>query len=156
MSKFVMDIETTGLSYRDDIIEICVLRLGNNYDMEDTFYRLLSSKKRIPKRITEMTGITDDDIKGKLSFSEIKNDLYCFIRGNPIYIYGGLEGRNLKRYGFKNNFINVYNIVKRRYPDFTSYKLESVLKRFKIVSVGIHRATGCAMTLSFLMKGMRL
>ncbi len=158
MDKLVMDIETTGLDiYRDDIIEICVLKLDNNYLVDDTFHELLRAKRKLPGRIVKLTGITDEELKDKRYFSEAKNDLRCFIRNHPIYVYGGLEERYFeKKYGFKNKFIDVFGIVKRRYPYFGSYKLLNVAKRFKLHAPESHRAVADTLLLSFLMRELRL
>ncbi len=158
MSKYVMDIESTGLNiFKDDIIEICVMKFDNNYIMGDTFSQLLKPKKRLSNKIIKLTGITEEMLNDKVYFSEVKRNLQCFIRSNPIYIYSSFEDRFLtKRYGFKNKFIDVLSIVKRRFPYLKNYKLITVLNRFGIKPEVSHRAGGDVMSLSWLMRELRL
>ncbi len=157
MSKYVMDIESTGLNiFKDDIIEISVLKLDSKYGIEDCFLTLLKSRNKLPRNIVDLTGITDELLSDRPYFSEVKKDLQCFLRTNTVYIYSRFEERFLvKRYGFKNKFIDVLNTVKRRFPDIPNYKLSTVLNRFKILYKP-HRAFDDSVALSMLMKELRL
>ena len=65
-SLLVLDTETTGFSpRRDEIIELAMLRLTPDGEEEsyDEFI-LLSPGTALPPRITELTGITEEDLRG--------------------------------------------------------------------------------------------
>ena len=65
-SLLVLDTETTGFApRRDEIIELAMLRVTPEGAREeyDEFIRL-SPGKELPARITELTGITEDNLRG--------------------------------------------------------------------------------------------
>ncbi len=60
-SYVVIDIETTGLADDDEIIEIGALRIENGQPV-DSYSALVKCRKTISKEITELTGITKEEI----------------------------------------------------------------------------------------------
>lgn len=66
-----LDTETTGLSYeKDKILELGMVKFeytgdGHIYRILDEFNRYQDPKEPIPSHITELTGITDEMVKGK-------------------------------------------------------------------------------------------
>lgn len=60
----VLDTETTGLNPATcDLIEIAAIRMRGN-DVVDEFQTYIDPGKRIPLEITELTGITNEDVAG--------------------------------------------------------------------------------------------
>ena len=71
-SLVVLDTETTGFSpRRDEVIELAMLRVtaGGIAEEYDAFIRL-SPGKLLPEKITELTGITEDDLSAGVSKKE--------------------------------------------------------------------------------------
>ena len=68
-SLLVLDTETTGFSpRRDEIIELAMLRLTADGTREEYVELIrLSPGTELPARITELTGITEDDLSGGVS-----------------------------------------------------------------------------------------
>ena len=61
----VFDLETTGFSpITDKIIEIGALKYQND-KLIDTFDVLINPKTKIPEKITELTGITNEMVSEK-------------------------------------------------------------------------------------------
>nr|WP_245969275.1 3'-5' exonuclease [Candidatus Rickettsia colombianensi] len=66
-----LDTETTGLSYeKDKILELGMVKFeytedGRIYQIVDEFNQYQDPKEPIPLHITELTGITDEMVKGK-------------------------------------------------------------------------------------------
>jgi DNA polymerase III epsilon subunit-like protein len=57
----VLDLETTGLDpERNEIIEIGAIRVNRDSDVHDTFRALVKPTRRIPKRITQINGISQE------------------------------------------------------------------------------------------------
>ena len=74
-----IDLETTGLNAKEDtILEIGAIRVRNGVETA-FFHTLIDPKREIPQHITELTGITSSDIKGKPIFREIQNELLNLI-----------------------------------------------------------------------------
>src|SRR3546814_659022 len=60
----VFDLETTGLdASKHQIIEIGAIRVNRNSDRHDTYQSLITAKRKLPKKIVELTGITDELLK---------------------------------------------------------------------------------------------
>src|SRR3546814_208203 len=62
----VFDLETTGLdASKHQIIEIGAIRVNRNSDRHDTYQSLITAKRKLPKKIVELTGITDELLKSR-------------------------------------------------------------------------------------------
>ena len=67
----VFDLETTGLDLvKDRIIQISYIKVYPNGN-EERGDELINPERPIPQMITELTGISDDDVKDKLTFKEL-------------------------------------------------------------------------------------
>ena len=75
LNEFVaIDLETTGLSAKDEyIIEVSAVKFVNGKENE-TFSFLLNPGKPIPSFIEDLTGISNSMVKGKPSFVDILDD----------------------------------------------------------------------------------
>ena len=57
----VLDVETTGLdATRHEIIEIAAIRYRKGITTHETLQALVKPSKKVPKKITEITGITQE------------------------------------------------------------------------------------------------
>ena len=146
-----IDIETTGFNiFHDNIIEIAAL----DDDLME-FSHLISSEKRIPKKVMEITHITNEMLIDKPPVTEILNKLIEFITNSPekkVY----LIGHNI--YGFDIPFIlaqcKKYNITfptnikvidtmrMSQYilPREYSHSLGYLCRLFNVDNVNAHRA----------------
>lgn len=62
----VLDLETTGLdATRHEIIEIAAIRYRKGSTTHETLQSLVKPTKKVPKKITEITGITQEMIETK-------------------------------------------------------------------------------------------
>lgn len=87
----VIDVETTGLdSEKDRIVSVAVFRvdLSNPKLNEDLKGELLDyiidPQRTIPKVASNVHGITNADVKGELTFSEIAKEVRDFIGTLPL------------------------------------------------------------------------
>src|SRR5262249_42065626 len=71
-SGIILDTETTGMTPgADEIIELGMLKFqygqdGQIYRVLDSFNQLREPKKPIPAHITAITGITNEDVAGRV------------------------------------------------------------------------------------------
>ena len=72
----IIDLETTGLSwYNDDIIQLCVKYIirdrNDQYKDHSIYTEYISTSKKIPYNITQLTGITQSNLINAPKFEEV-------------------------------------------------------------------------------------
>lgn len=101
----VLDLEMTGLSAKtDQIIEIGAIKIKDNSVVE-TMECLVNPKCKIPTRVVELTGITDEMVQLGKDKDEAICELLDFIEG---YI---LVGQNV---GFDYSFLKQWAVNHKR------------------------------------------
>ncbi|HUJ88860.1 MAG TPA: exonuclease domain-containing protein, partial [Syntrophorhabdales bacterium] len=93
----IVDVETTGTSPGyDRIIEVGVLKIKDG-TVVDTYSTLVDPERSIPYHIENLTGITNKDLSGAPTFSDIKEQLIQLLEGcvfvahNVRFDYGFLR-----------------------------------------------------------------
>src|SRR5690625_3934279 len=87
----VIDIETTGFSPDKGgrIIEIAAVRVVHGV-IKDKFHTLVDPQLKIPAKITRLTGITNEDVKGQPTAIKVLPELYRFI-GDGVVVCHNLS-----------------------------------------------------------------
>ena len=145
----IIDIETTGLSVEnDEILEIGAIRIVNGKTVEE-YERLIAVKTEIAQNISELTGITQEQVKenGK-PINEALPSFMDFVKGSEVAGYNVNFDHDFllaecSRQGIditKIKFTDVMTIVKSKLKGMRSYNLESVAKRLGITTKQQHRA----------------
>lgn len=144
----VFDIETTGLSKSDDeIIELSAVRF-RGFHAERTFTTLIDPGRHIPSRITEITGITDEDVKRAPVFEEVKDGFLRFVGADALighniraFDLGFLHRRGVNVEDPKRTYWDTLNISRRLISkdSIENHKLETLLKYFGITRSSGHR-----------------
>ena len=118
----VLDLETTGLDpNKDDIIEICALLIEKER-ISKVFHTLVNPGYLIPKKITDITGITNTMLVGKPKIEEIIYDFDNFIKEYTII------GHNISfDLAFLEKIYNVYMNKKFNPPNVCTFKLSKKL-----------------------------
>ena len=142
-----LDIETTGGSPRySRITEIGALRVENNKIVK-TFKQLINPEKRVPKFITNLTGITDEMLWEAPTFRGIADDLELFlddalfIAHNVSFDYGFIK-MEFERIGYKFKMDRACSarLSKRLYPEHKSHALDRLIERMNLDVTNRHRA----------------
>ena len=110
-SYVALDLETTGIGARHEkITEIGMVKVIDG-ETTDTYHTMVNPHREIPKRIVELTGITDDMVKDALGIEEILDEVLAFTEDLPllghqiIFDYGFLvqaavnQKRKFEKYG---------------------------------------------------------
>jgi DNA polymerase-3 subunit epsilon len=158
----VFDFETTGTSARfDKVIEIGAVKVKNG-KIVDTYQSFINPGRTIPEFITNLTGITNNDVQNAPYFEDIIQDLINFF-GDTI-----LTAHNLQfDYSFlKNEFqsagielidnpsICTLRLARKVYPNLKSKSLGSLTSHLKIMHKNVHRGLGDATVTSKLLLKM--
>lgn len=145
-SYVVLDIETTGLMYEffDEVIEVCAIRIENN-KKTDEFHSYIHPSKKISKKITEITSITDEMVKDAPSQRAVLKDLRAFISNSVVVAYNAafdVKFLNYWFYRYKMPFIETYCCAMEMYKANTGVKtkLELACSACGISLVNAHSA----------------
>ena len=83
----VIDVETTGFDPDEErIIEIAIIRFENG-EVVDTYGQLVDPKKVVPQKVTEITGITQEDVDGQPTFDQIAHTVWEKLQGAGLVAY---------------------------------------------------------------------
>ena len=143
----VFDLETTGLeASKDEIIEIGACKIVNGR-IDETFSTFVKPNRRIPKEITQLTGITDEMVKDAPTINYVMPDFYKFCDGaimvahNVQFDIGFIYNMGKKlSYNFTNQLMDTIEMAKAKLPGLKNYKLGTVVERLNIVLDNAHRA----------------
>ena len=142
-----LDLETTGLSPRDDrIIEIGAVRYIGGRRTED-FSCFVNPQIPIPARITEITGIDDAMVKDAPVIEDVLGKLLDFIGELPVlghniaFDYGFICQKALiMKIKYNAKGIDTHRISRSVLPQLESRSLENLCGYYHIVEEPRHRA----------------
>lgn len=151
-SYIALDLETTGLSPTDNrIIEIGAAKIVHGV-VEEKFITFVNPQCPIPRFITEITGITDEDVENAPVFEDICGRLNEFLLGYPllghniIMDYSMLKESFLRcRVKYTSNGIDTLKIAKTILPEAEKKSLEYLTEYLGIKVNAHHRAYDDAM-----------
>jgi DNA polymerase III subunit epsilon len=87
----VLDLETTGANVGSDrIVEICILKVHPGGEQEIRTHRV-NPGIPIPKVVTAIHGISDEDVKDAPTFTELAPQLSQFLAGCDLSGYNALK-----------------------------------------------------------------
>lgn len=146
----VFDLETTGLSpIFDDIIEFGAQKIKNNKIIE-TVQFFVKPKKTISTKISEITNITNEDVKNARSEKEAIEFIWNFMNGNSVVAHNATFDMNfinekIEKYNFKKldvQIIDTLIIARILEPNSKKFSLENIASRSGIMynSTDAHRA----------------
>jgi DNA polymerase-3 subunit epsilon len=111
------DLETTGINViTDRIVEISILKIFTDGHEESRTYRV-NPEMPIPPEVTEIHGISDDDVKDSPKFREIAKNIAQFIEGADI---GGFNSNKFDIPVLAEEFIRAdvdIDLKKRKFVD---------------------------------------
>ena len=145
----VFDLETTGLDCgRHEIIEIGAIRVNRDSDVHDTFQALVKPTRKVPKKITELTGITQAmvDAEGD-SLEKALCEFLQFAGDLPLVSFNAEFDVGFMQVACEKNSIELRNpvscalkLARQAWPGRKSYRLSDLAKDGNLSSDGTHRA----------------
>ena len=153
----VFDLETTGLNpEKNEIIEIGAIRVNRDSNQHDTYQSLVRPSKKVPKKITELTGITQTMVDSDGIQLELALKDFLVFAGNLqlVSFNADFDMAFLQNAAAKHS-LRVTNPVscalrmaRRAWPNRKSYRLKDLANDGNLSSEGTHRALGdCQRTL---------
>lgn len=91
MREIIFDTETTGLDSREDrVIEIGAIEMVNRFPTGNTFHKYINPQGRqVHPDAQNVHGISNADLEGKPTFSEIIDEFIDFIDGAKLVAHNG-------------------------------------------------------------------
>ncbi len=146
-SFVIFDIETTGLSPRNDkITEIGAIKIENG-KIIDSYSALVNPDMIIPVKITELTGITQSMVNDKPKISEILPEFLKFVGNSTVVAHNAdfdigfiKESCRLYNYSFNNTVVDTLDLSRLLVSKLKRHNLKALTKHFKIELQNHHRA----------------
>ncbi len=143
----VLDLETSGVdNKKDDIIEVAMIRYEDGKEV-DRYESLIKVNYKLPKIITIITSITDEDIeKDGQDKNEVFDRISEMLDGAYMIAHNiKFDAGFLKEKGVDMNVLGLIDTIplaQVMLPEATSYSLESLSDDLEIKHVNRHRAMG--------------
>ncbi len=154
----IIDIETTGGSYKyERIIEIAIV-IFDGEKIVETFDTLINPEILIPLHITRLTGITNDMVRNAPKFYEIAKRIVqmtedkIFVAHNVNFDFSFIR-KEFSDLGFvfSRKKLCTVKYTRQIYPGLDSYSLGKLAVHFEIQNNARHRAMGDAMATTELL-----
>ncbi|MBB1116157.1 3'-5' exonuclease [Stenotrophomonas sp. W1S232] len=147
----VFDLETTGLDpSKHQIIEIGAIRVNRSSDRHDTYQNLIKAKRKLPKKIVELTGITDDLLKSDgVALDEALKEFSTFVGELRLisfnadfdlaFLHSAAAQHGIE---FRNPTSCALKMARRAWPKRGSFRLIDLARDGKLSMSNQHRALG--------------
>lgn len=142
MSEIFLDIETTGLSFKDShrIVEIACIETNELIPTKRVFHKIINPERNVPEEAFKIHGFSSDFLKDKPKFKEVADELINFINRNDLIIHNASfdlpfinhELKLLKKDIInKNKIIDTLELARSKYPGMSN-SLDALCKRFNV------------------------
>lgn len=147
----IIDIETTGHSFRHGkITEIAVIQ-HNGQNITDSFSTLINPEMDIPYFITDLTGIDNEMVKNAPKFYEVAKKVVQMTSGRTFVAHNASFDYNFIReefarlgYDYQSKTLCTVQLSRKLLPGHRSYSLGKLCAELGININGRHRAAGDA------------
>ena len=143
----VLDLETTGFSFRTEkITEVGIMKVKNG-EVIDEFSCFVNPEKPIPQRVVEVTNITDDMVKDAETIDKVMPKILEFVGDSVLVAHNadfdiGFLKYNANKLGLSldNTYLDTLRLAKDLFPDYKKYKLGKIAENLGIKVEVAHRA----------------
>jgi DNA polymerase III epsilon subunit family exonuclease len=147
----VLDIETTGLKpEKDEIIEVAAIRVNRDSQEHDSFRAFVKPRRKIPEKITSITGITQEMVeRDGEPIEQVIRHFHEFVGEHRIVAFNAefdmaFLRRDATAVGleFRNEVSCALDMARRAWPKRRSYKLKDLANDGGLDTSDSHRALG--------------
>ena len=143
----VLDLETTGFSFRTEkITEVGIMKVKNG-EVIDEFSCFVNPEKPIPQRVIEVTNITDDMVRNAETIETVMPKIIEFVGDSVLVAHNadfdiGFLKYNAKVLGLTldNTYLDTLRLAKELFPEYKKYKLGIIAENLGIKVEVAHRA----------------
>ena len=143
----VLDLETTGFSPKTEkITEIGIMKIKDGKVL-DKFSCFVNPEKPIPKRVVEITNITDDMVKDAEIIDKVFPKMLEFLEDSVIVAHNASfdigflkHNASVLGYDFDYTYIDTLALSRKIFPELKKHKLGKIAEHLKIKVEVAHRA----------------
>lgn len=157
-----IDVETTGLYPDSDFItEICAVIVKEG-DIVDVFSSLIYTDKRIPKEVSDLTGITNDMLADAPTEDQVLPHVISFIGNLPIvghnvsfdlrFINAAIQRQKMQ---LPNDYFDLLPYARKKMDKMAHYRLSDVASVLGIEQSSAHRAEADVRTTVACVEALR-
>lgn len=147
----VFDIETTGLSSRNDkITEIGAVKIKNGI-IVDRFSQLINPEKEIPQVVVDLTGISNSMVENEPTIEEVIPKFHDFAKDAVLVAHNAKFDISFIRREYANNnlefnhpILDTLVLARATMTDMKRFNLGTLCKNLGVSLVGAHRAVNDA------------
>ena len=155
----VFDLETTGLSFTEDAITEIGAAIYRDGKMEQTFQTFVDPERRLSRKITDLTGITDDMLRGAPKLSEAIPAFLAFCGDRPLAAHNAdfdvsfvKEACRKLGISFQPTYLDTLVMAQGLLPSLSKHKLNLVADALGLPAFNHHRAVDDAMTVGYMLE----
>jgi DNA polymerase III epsilon subunit family exonuclease len=145
----VFDLETTGLSSKnDDIIEIGARRYEHG-QCTGEFSTFVSTKLIVSEKITQLTGITQAMLEGQPELKDVLPQFLAFIGGSLLIAHNASFDAGFIKSACKRHNIEwqwpifcTLKLARELLPELPNKKLDSLAEHYNLTFEARHRSIG--------------
>lgn len=140
----VIDTETTGLSaQRDQIVEISAVKIRDKH-IVDRFTSLVNPQIAIPKKATDIHGITDQMVANQPTIDKVLPAFLDFIDGEILVGHNiTYDLRMINSYLAENinhQLVDTMLVSRKKLPQLDNHKLITIIKHYNLGDNQDHRS----------------
>ena len=148
----IIDIETTGQSYKNGKITEIAIYQHNGQEVTDSFSTLINPEMDIPFFITELTGINNEMVRTAPKFYQVAKKIIemtmgrTFVAHNASFDYKFIKEEYARLgYNYHRKTMCTVKLSRKLLPGHPSYSLGKLCADLGIKINGRHRAAGDAL-----------
>ena len=148
----IIDIETTGQSYKNGKITEIAIYQHNGQEVTDSFSTLINPEMDIPFFITELTGINNEMVRTAPKFHQVAKKIIemtmgrTFVAHNASFDYKFIKEEYARLgYNYHRKTMCTVKLSRKLLPGHPSYSLGKLCADLGIKINGRHRAAGDAL-----------
>ena len=155
------DLETTGLSSREDrIIEIGAVVMKNGREV-DRFQTFVDPERKLDRKIVDLTGITDDMLVGAPKIEEVLPKFLEFVGDRVLVAHNsdfdtGFIRAECARLGLPYHYTAADTLIlsQNLLPQLNKFKLNIVSDALSLPDFNHHRAADDSLTCGLIMANL--
>jgi len=138
-----LDLELTGLDrQRDEITEVALVLFRDN-EVLDTFTSLVHTDRRIPYKIEQLSGISQNDVRHAPTLDSLRGQILRFVNNHPVVghnIENDLLFLRKQGLTLNNLSLDTFELATILLPGAQNYALGTLAQLLGITLSDAHRA----------------